>query len=50
MPRSHAPYPPEFRRQMVELVRAGRTPGELAKEFGALVRVDPQLGTPGGSR
>ena len=33
MPRSHAPYPPEFRRQMVELVRAGRTPGELAKEF-----------------
>ncbi|MGN9787951.1 transposase [Nonomuraea sp. ZG12] len=26
-------YPPEFRRQMVELVRAGRTPEELAKEF-----------------
>ena len=23
MPRSHAPYPPEFRRQMVELVKAG---------------------------
>ncbi len=33
MPRSHAPYPPEFRRQMVELVRAGRTPEELAREF-----------------
>ena len=33
MPRSHPPYPPEFRRQMVELVRAGRTPGELAREF-----------------
>ncbi len=33
MPKSHAPYPPEFRRQMVELVRAGRTPEELAKEF-----------------
>ena len=33
MPKSHAPYPPEFRRQMVELVRAGRTPGELSKEF-----------------
>ena len=26
-------YAPEFRRQMVELVRAGRTPEELAKEF-----------------
>jgi transposase len=33
MPRSHPPYPPEFRRQMVELVRAGRTPNELAEEF-----------------
>jgi len=26
-------YPLEFRQQMVELVRAGRTPEELAKEF-----------------
>ena len=33
MPRTRRPYPPEFRRQMVELVRAGRTPKELAKEF-----------------
>lgn len=33
MARTHAPYPPEFRRQMVELVRAGRTPDELAREF-----------------
>src|SRR5579859_423838 len=33
MPRSHKPYPPEFRQQMVELVRAGRTPEELSKEF-----------------
>ena len=33
MPRSHPPYPPEFRQQMVELVRAGRTPNELAQEF-----------------
>ncbi len=33
MPKSHSPYPPEFRRQMVELVRAGRTPEELGKEF-----------------
>jgi transposase len=29
----HPPYPPEFRRQMVELVRAGRMPDDLAKEF-----------------
>ena len=26
-------YPAEFRRQMVELVRAGRTPEEPAREF-----------------
>ena len=26
-------YDPEFRRKMVELVRIGRTPGSLAKEF-----------------
>ncbi len=33
MPPTRPPYPPEFKKQMVELVRAGRTPGELAKEF-----------------
>jgi len=33
MGRRRAPYPPEFRRQMVELVRAGRTPEELGREF-----------------
>ncbi len=33
MPKSRPPYPPEFRRQMVELVHAGRSPEELAKEF-----------------
>ncbi len=27
-------YADEFRQRMVELVQAGRTPGELAKEFG----------------
>jgi transposase len=26
-------YTPEFRRQMVELVRAGRVPAQLAREF-----------------
>jgi transposase len=33
MSKSRGAYPPEFRRQMVELVRAGRTPEELAHEF-----------------
>ena len=33
MPKTRPPYPPEFRRRMVELVRAGRSPSELAKEF-----------------
>lgn len=33
MPKSHAPYPAEFRQQMIELVRAGRNPHDLAKEF-----------------
>ena len=33
MPRSRKPYPPEFRQQMVELVRAGRTPEELSREY-----------------
>jgi transposase len=33
MPRTRAPYPPEFRPQMVELVKAGRTPEELSREF-----------------
>ena len=33
MPKSHPPYPPELRRRLVELVRAGRSPAELAEEF-----------------
>jgi transposase len=33
MGRFRTAYPPEFRRQMVELVRAGRTPEELSREF-----------------
>ena len=33
MPRTRAPYPEEFREEMVRLVRAGRTPGELSREF-----------------
>ena len=33
MPKSNPPYAPEYRRHIVELVRSGRTPGELAREF-----------------
>ena len=33
MPGTHPPYPEEFRRRMIELVRAGRSPQQLAKEF-----------------
>ena len=33
MPRTRPPYAPEFRRQMIELVRAGRDPADLAREF-----------------
>ena len=34
MPKSHPPYPPEFRRRMVELVRSGKkTPEALARDF-----------------
>ncbi len=34
MPKSHSPYAPEFRQQMIELIRAGRPAGELSREFG----------------
>ena len=33
MPRTRPQFAPAFRRQMVELVRAGRTPRELSREF-----------------
>ena len=33
MPGSRLPYPPEFRQQILELVRAGRSPEELAREY-----------------
>ena len=33
MSKTRAPYPPEFRQQIVELVRSGRSPEELAREF-----------------
>src|ERR1700722_16885611 len=33
MPRTHAPYAPEYRRSIIELARAGRSINELAREF-----------------
>jgi transposase len=33
MPRHRGPYPPEFRSRIVELVRAGQSPEQLAKKF-----------------
>ena len=33
MPKSRPPYLPEFKRRLVEMVRAGRNPEELAEKF-----------------
>jgi transposase len=33
MPKSRPPYPPDLRRQIIELVGRGRTPEELAREY-----------------
>lgn len=33
MPKTHPPYPPEFRDRIIELVHAGRSPESLAREF-----------------
>ena len=34
MPKTKPPYPAEFRQQIIELARAGRTPAQLSREFG----------------
>ena len=34
MSKVRPPYPAEFLQQMVELVRAGRSPAQLSREFG----------------
>ena len=33
MPKSHRPYPREYKQRIIELVRAGRSPESLEKEF-----------------
>ena len=49
MPRTHPPYPPEYRQQIVELVRAGRSPEELAREFEPTAQTIQQLAQAGRS-
>lgn len=34
MPRTRPAYPPEFRREAIDLLRAGRTPRELSESLG----------------
>jgi transposase len=34
MSKTKPPYPAEFRQQIIELARAGRTPAQLSREFG----------------
>jgi len=33
MPRTNPPYPPEFKRELIELVRSGRSPESLSRDF-----------------
>jgi transposase len=33
MPKSHRPYPAEYRQRIIDLVRKGRTPEDLARQF-----------------
>ena len=39
-----------YRRRMVELVRTGRTPGELAREFDSSSTVSPEVRRPGSNK
>jgi transposase len=33
MPKSHRPYPLEYRQRIIDLVRKGRTPEEVSRQF-----------------
>ena len=43
MARTRSAYPTEFRRQMVELVQAGRSPEQLARAFDPTAQSDQEL-------
>ena len=48
MPKSHHPYTPEYRRRLVELVRSGRKPESLAKQFEQNQNPDSEVASPAG--
>lgn len=51
MAKTRPPYPAEFRQQMLELVRVGRSPAELAREFGCTAQtIANWVGAAGGAR
>lgn len=51
MAKTRPPYPAEFRQQMLELVRVGRSPAELAREFGCTAQtIANWVGAAGGVR
>jgi hypothetical protein len=50
MPKSRPPYPPEYRRRMVEMVRSGMSPEAPGSEVRADGAGDPELGSPGRAR
>ena len=38
MPKTRPPYDPEFRSQILEMVREGQQPADLAREYGVAAR------------
>jgi hypothetical protein len=50
MAKTRGAYPPEFRRQMVDLLHAGRTPEELAHELEPTAEFDQESGGAVGAR
>ena len=50
MPKTRPPYATEFRRQMVDLVRSGRTPEALAPSAQAIRNQVAQAGRDAGER
>ena len=47
MPKSRRPYPEEYRQRLIELVRTGRSPESLAKEYEATGQSIRKLGATG---
>src|SRR3954447_4939165 len=50
VPRTRPAYPPEFRREAIELLRQGRTPGELSKSLGVSPQTLRKVAPPGPAR